>query len=263
MIVFTGSGALATSFAAKYACRQVSARQMADEELLTIFHSASAIVHNAALIQSADLHTLISANTLLTKRLLDLAYEVNPHARFVYISSMSMLHSAARYLPVNQMTAYSLSKYFAEQYVLHHQHPDKTTVKFSTLFYRDALRDGLSKLAVDAVQLERVELINKGTASRDFIPLETAVEYLHKIITADIRQDCWMIASGQPTTFAHYAGLAKKQLPALIIDSLDQPNRAILADFPARDMERLGRIPIDMDRSFTDYIRQLHANNDL
>jgi nucleoside-diphosphate-sugar epimerase len=55
---------------------------------------------------------------------------------------------------------------------------DPTIVRFSTLFYRDPVRDGLSKLIHTAKKEGRVSVID---CWRDFLPLETACHLLHSV----------------------------------------------------------------------------------
>jgi len=113
MILFTGTGALSSAFANLYPCNIVSTRFLDDIKLEKLISSSNTIVHNAAIISSQNLSSYIEGNFILTKRILDLAYNVNPNIRFINISSMSILKTSNTYLETTEMSNYALSKYFS------------------------------------------------------------------------------------------------------------------------------------------------------
>ncbi|NQX99193.1 MAG: NAD-dependent epimerase/dehydratase family protein, partial [Flavobacteriales bacterium] len=181
MILFTGSGSIAEAYKEQYDCEIISARKITDEELISWILKSKIIIHNSALINSINLQELIESNFILTQRILNLVYEFNPSIRFINISSMSFLKSHDNYLETRDMSNYAFSKFITEQFCLRHPLKDITNIRFSTLFYKNEDKDGISKLIADSEKFKKITLLNEGKAKRDILPLNIAVEYLKKI----------------------------------------------------------------------------------
>ncbi len=257
MILFTGTGALAKSFSAFYPCTIVSARHLSDEDLIPYISSTSVIIHNAAVIQAAELSVYTDSNFLLTKRILELVYRINPDAMFINISSMSMLKTQDTYLQAEDMTDYAFSKYIAEQYCLRHPLKKLSNVRFSTLFYEDPVRDGLSKLAFDAIRTNKIKVYNNGEAKRDFIPMEIAVKYLYKVSQQAEPPRKLNIASGDPLSFNHFSNILQFHNPSLVVENISAQTSEVLHIFSKDDIERLGIIKFNIDDAFNNYIAKL------
>ena len=261
MILFTASGALATAYAKQFPCEIISARQLNDEQLSNYLKKATVVIHNAAAIQADNLSAYMNANFELTKRVLNLVYSVNPLIRFINISSMSILKDADTYLTQKEMTDYAVSKYLAEMFCTKHplsiKHKNTTNVRFSTLFYENKTRDGLSKLGADAVDNQKITLINNGISERDFIPIDIAAAYLFKLTTTTELPLTINIASGKPLSFKYFSGLILKEAPSVKIENLELPMQTVLSDFKIDKLKDLGEIEFDMGLIFKNYYKQL------
>ena len=261
MILFTASGALSAAFAKQYPCQIISTRKLNDDELTEKLKTATVVIHNAALLQANVLSEYMDANYGLTKRILDLTYKINPNVRFINVSSMSFLETADAYLPTEKMTNYAFSKYQAEQYCIEHplskKHKNVTNVRFSTLFYKDETRDGLSKLGSDAVHKKQISLINNGNAKRDFIPLDIAAAYLKKLTITNVLPLIINVASGKSLSFKHFSDLILKRDPSVKCLNLEQKTVNVLSDFPIDTLKELGEIEFDIDLEFSEYLLQL------
>ena len=198
---------------------------------------------------------------------MNLVYSVNPLIRFINISSMSILKDADTYLTQKEMTDYAVSKYLAEMFCTKHplsiKHKNTTNVRFSTLFYANKTRDGLSKLASDAVDNQKITLINNGIAERDFIPLDVAAAYLFKLTTTIELPLTINIASGKSLSFKYFADLILKQDPSpkessrtVKIENLELPTQTVLSHFKIDKLKDLGEIEFDMSLIFKNYLNE-------
>ena len=261
MILFTGSGALSEAFAKQFKCQIISARTLDDAQLTEWLKKATVVIHNAAAIQADSLGAFVEANFGLTKWILDLIFLLNPNIRFFNISSMSLLHDADTYLSPDKMTDYAFSKFLSELYCQKHplsiNHQNVVNIRFSTLFYADAARDGLSKLGFDAVKNKKITLINQGIALRDFIPIHVAAAYLKKLTERSFLPSILNIASGQPLNFKHFADLILKHDPSVKMDNIAMPTQNVLCDFSTTALEHLGKITFDMDAVFETYLKEI------
>ena len=143
------------------------------------------LIHCGALL-NGSFNDLFNSNTLLTKNILDHLILENPNVHFIYFSTMSLLQKKQNILPdgyldFRDMTDYALSKYVSEILCSRYRIPI-TIVRFSTLFYKNPTRDGLSKLVFDAVKNNKITIYNNGVAKRDFLPLDVAARYIVKLI---------------------------------------------------------------------------------
>lgn len=258
MIYFTGSGSLAEEYQRQFQCRIISARSLSDDKLENEIKQATVIIHNSANINCKTFSEAINDNFLLTRRVLDLTHRVNPDALFIYISSMSMLETENSYKEVRDMTLYAFSKYLAEIYCLRHDHKKVSAVRFSTLFYRNPVKDGLSKLIHDAVTKKEITLYNDGLARRDFIPLETAVQYLNKMTSIrDVPREI-NIASGTATSFQWVAGILSNRIPQLKVNNLSvAATGEILSAFSKNKTDVVGEINFSLEDKIIRYINDL------
>ena len=169
MILLTGSGEIAECFSENFKCTIISARKLSDNELIFWIKKADVIIHNAAIINAESLDDYLEGNFILTKRIVDLVYKTKSSIKFINISSMSILFNNDEYLNIFNMTDYAFSKFISELYCLKHPLVDLTNVRFSTIFYGNEKRDGISKLIYDCVKYNEITLFNEGSALRDII----------------------------------------------------------------------------------------------
>lgn len=262
MIILTGHGTFAHEFLKGYEGRIVSIRTTPKKQFIAQVKQATCIIHNAVNIDCDRLSACVSDNFYLTKYLLDLIHDVNPNVNFIYLSSMSILKSDYVYDDVMKMTPYAYSKYLAETYCRLYPLKKYACVRFSTLFYKDYKKDGLSKLIYDAVKYKTITLYNNGVAKRDFLPLETATKYIHKIVYNFSGNNTLMnIVSAKQTSFYGIASYLKRKIPDLSVLNKDLPSSPrILSSFSEKSIKKLGRIEFSLEKEIDDYIEKLVSN---
>jgi nucleoside-diphosphate-sugar epimerase len=265
MILFTGSGSLAAAYKKKYNCKVLSVRKLNDEELISWIEKAKVIIHNSALINSNSIQELLESNVVLTQRILNLAYKFNPTVKFVNISSMSFLKTWDTCKDAKYMNNYAFSKFTSEQLCLRHDLKDLTNVRFSTLFYKDKNKDGISKLIADAVKYNEITLLNDGLAKRDVLPLTIAVDYLNKITKIEHSNKTINLVNGHAISFRDIANILKRDNDTLVLRNqvVDIVNPPILSDFSKKDVRKLGQIKFDLGKEILNYKKILHENSNI
>jgi nucleoside-diphosphate-sugar epimerase len=260
MILLTGQGAIAQAFSNKYPCKVASIRHMSDDELKDEIINSSVIIHNSALVGSYNLDELITSNFLLTKKIIDTIYITNPSCRFINLSSMSFLDTEDDTLLLNYMSNYGLSKYLSEHYCLNHALKNVCSVRFSTIFYQNSQRDGISKIISDAYYNRKITTFNNGIDARDILPLDIAVEYLFKICQYTESKKVFNVVSGKSTQFIELIALIKKHLTFDVVD-IKNETKKILSDFSTKHIECLGIIDFDIEDYIINYIERIVSQN--
>lgn len=262
MILFTGGGSIAQKFSQLHECTIISARQLSDKNLVEYLSKANIIIHNAAIIKGNSFKEFIEGNFILTKRILDLATEVNPNVRFINISSMSILANEEEYLPTHLMSDYAFSKFIAEQYCLKHFHQNIVSVRFSTIFYENFEKDGFSKLIWDSFS-DKITIYNKGLAERDVIPLSIVVQYLNKLCYSDLESKTINIASGSTLNFNYLCNLILKLNNKVEIQNIECQFPEVLKTFSKKDIITLGEINFSIEEEFINYYKKLNESFNL
>jgi nucleoside-diphosphate-sugar epimerase len=258
MILFSGHGDIANYFSSKHNCKAISLRHKSITELETILTQYDIIIHNAANLAPKNLQQAVEDNFLLTKNILDVLCRVNPGAKFIYLSSMSILNNQQVYLQPSQMTAYAFSKYLGEIYTLASPLKNTVSVRFSTIFYQNPSKDGLSDLVYKAVQQKKVTIINEGVAKRDFLPLEILTNYLYKLCVAGTTRQIYNVCSGVATSFAQIVAIIKLHLPNLMVENNNIDNTTgVIHDFSAEELLELGIVNFDLSDYVNQYIDKL------
>ena len=258
MILFTGHGDIAKSFSQKYSCEIVSMRNASLRDMEKLLPSFDIVIHNAANLQPTSVEQGTEDNFVLTKRMLDTLYKVNPEAKFIYLSSMSFLKTYNEYLNPLEMTPYAFSKYLGEIYTLHHTHSNAVSVRFSTIFYRNPVKDGLSKLIFEATTKKQVSIINNGEAKRDFLPLDILVQYLHKISQDAKNKRAYTLCSGRSTSFAQVIDWLKNDIEELKVEnSFVNQSASVMHEFSTESIKALGEIEFELKNFVTDYTQAL------
>ena len=252
MILFTGSGKVAEIFqkifpSKIFPSKIISARNLNDYELKEEIKGVKAIIHNSALIQADKLDDFIVSNFLLTRKIINICEEVNPKVRFVNLSSMSILLNDSACIPVDEMTNYAYSKYISEEYCIRSNLENLTSVRFSTIYYGDEDRDGVSKLVMDAVINNKVTLFNDGAAKRDILPIRILVMYLQKICKVNALSRKYNIVSGDQTSFMGIVRILLKSYPDLLINNEQANSHSVLSVFSKKDIISLGEIYFDLE----------------
>lgn len=258
MILFTGGGKIAEAYKKKYNIKIISARNSSEKKLRTEIKNANVIFHNAALISSENKEYLYNGNVLLTIKLINICQEVNKNIRFIFFSSMSFLDNDSSYLPLNKMSNYAYSKYLAEKTCLNSNLKNITSLRFSTIFYKDQNRDGISRLIYDAIKKKEITIYNNGIATRDIIPINVLIDYLNKITTQERVQKTYNIVSGVETSFYEIVKIILKENPKLNINNiLLKKTTNILSNFSSKDVLTLGKININLESEINAYIDSL------
>lgn len=259
MILLTGHGAFAQEFLRQ--CdegRIVSLRTTPKRQFIAQVKQARCIIHNAADKACTSPAACVTHNFYQTAYLLHLLHRVNPDVLFLYLSSMSMLASDTTYRDVGDMTPYAYSKYLGETYCRVYPLKRYMCIRFSTLFYKDYMKDGISKLIYDAITDGTITLLNDGEAKRDILPLEIAVAYVQKIINQYPFPDTVItIASARQTSFNEIAGYLKKKLPGLCVKHRKQAVAPVLSSFDSRSIDTVGRIEFSLEKEIDTYIDTL------
>lgn len=257
MIILTGHGALASEIKRQLPCEIVSFRGLDQYSLEATVKRASIIVHNAANLVPFNLSTAVADNFLLTKKITDAIEKVNKEVTFIYISSMSVLATQDEYLDPASMKPYAFSKYLSEIYLQASNLTNCKVVRFSTIFYSDRDRDGLSRMVHDAVCDQEVTLFEEGRARRDFIPISIAVGYLIRLFKIQLDQRVVNIASGRSSSFGEMAASLRAIIPDLSIVSETKPGNHVLHDFSKSPLSELGVIDFRLEDHVNAYALSL------
>lgn len=262
MILLTAKGSFEKSFSNQYKCKTISLRSADVDTFSKAIREARVIIHNGANINCNNVIDCVTDNFVLTKKLLDYIYEINPKAYFIYLSSMSILNTMNEneYENITKMTPYAYSKYLAEIYCLKHPFSSNVSiVRFSTIFYGDEKKDGLSKLINDACKFKKVAIYNKGKAKRDFIPIDIASQYVYEIAQSKKREKIYNIVSAKSTSFSHVVTYLKRKIPKLgVVDEKLFNSVNILNKFSNKSINTLGKINFSLEDKIDLFIKKIN-----
>ena len=259
-VLFTGSGSIYQACRRLLPCRKLSLRRASDDALRQALEGVEVVVHNAANLHCASVEQAVADNFLPTVRLVNLCLERTPPPRLLYLSSMSILADETTYRPVEAMDPYAYSKYLGETYCLKSALPQVCSVRFSTLFYEDPTKDGLSQLAAEAVHHGRITLLNGGEACRDFLPLDVAAAYLMQLVRRFPRRGVVNLASGRATSFREVSDWLKQRLPELVVEDRPAPNgKPVLHRFSPPSTEWVEPIPFSLEEALGRYLQKLQS----
>lgn len=256
MILFTGGGAFYEAFKKTAPCEYVSLRRSAHPVIKEAIENASVIINNAASIQCQNVEEAIRDNFMSTFWIVNLCLRLNPKVKFIYLGSMSFYESENRVMPVEEMTPYAYSKYLGETFCLKSSLPNVCSACFSTLFYGNPEKDGLSKLLTNAATENAITIYDGGVARRDFIPIEIAALYVARLVRHKFERKVYTIASGQSTSFGDVARYLKVKFPSLQVNDLPLENKGkeVLSDFSKKSIQELGEIPFSLQEEMEKYL---------
>lgn len=260
-IMLTGRGALASEFQRQADATICSVRNASDEEMMTRIAKADIVVHNAANLHPRSFADALTDNVALTRRVLAACGKSSNRPAFVYISSMSMLQHETEYRPTDQMTDYALSKYLGELLALRHSYEKLMTIRFSTIFYADQNKDGLSYLCAAAATKKEITLINAGEAKRDFIPLSLAVRaVLVRFAEENFSKQPVNIASGFSYSFREVAHILNSIFPDLKVHNQQSDEiTEVLSNFAGDEyVRRFISEKSFLKQYITEYIQQVN-----
>ena len=176
---------------------------------------------------------------------------------------MSILANNNDYLPQDLMSGYANSKYISEQYCIKHPHKDLTNVRFSTIFYEDYKRDGVSKMIHDCFTKNEIVIYNNGSAKRDIIPIRIVCEYLNKLSKSVTMNRKINIVSGESKSFKNICDLLLSLNKSLKVYNEQIRTSFVLSEFSKKDIKNLGEIEFDLKEETNNYLRKLHENSNL
>ena len=248
MITLTGHGALAEAYARlNPECYVHSFRTLKDDEMEGILKNTTVLIHNSAGLKKED----AESNLMLTKKIVYAVIRHNPQIKFLYIGSMSYLNEHG-YKHESRMGAYAYSKFIGEKFA-QAVVPQIRIIRFSSLFYRDPERDGLSYMINDAVFKHKIVLLNGGVQTRDWLPIDVAAEEMHRVITR-YSEPVTTVASGRVETFFSIAKMIQKQT-ACAIEFNKSPvvqSNNVLSKFEKT-------VEVAIEAEIKSYIKQLKA----
>lgn len=263
MIILTGRGSFANELTKQKGVEVVSIRELGEEVFWQRMKTASTIIHNAASINCENMAVCLLKNFEFSRKIVDFLVTNNSSVNLTYMSSMSVLDpkSDKVFLNTAKMTPYAFSKYKAERYCIDSNIANLKVVRFSTVFYKDPTKDGLSKLIYDAVTKHEITIYNGGEATRDFIPLSVVAAYIRKVVKLhSTEKEVFNIVSGIQTSFKDIVLYLKKNIPDLKITNIikvDLP--AVLSCFSTDSIKRLGEIEFSLEDEMGKYIREIKS----
>jgi len=264
MIALTGRGALASELTKQKGVEVISIRELGEKIFWRRMKTVNTLIHNAASINCENINECLSKNFDFSRKIVDFLVSNNSTVNFTYISSMSILDpkSDKVFLDTSKMTPYAFSKYKAERYCVNSNITNLKVVRFSTLFYRDPLKDGLSKLIYDAITEHQITIYNGGIARRDFIPLSVAAAYVKKIAKFQSHEkEVFNVVSGIQTSYKNIVLYLKKNTHGLKIINIIKGNTPIvLSHFSTDSIKRLGKIKFSLEEEMEKYIREIESS---
>jgi nucleoside-diphosphate-sugar epimerase len=263
MTVLTANGSFADAYVKQFKADVASFRELDEATFIKKISSAKTIIHNAATIKVDGIESAVTRNFDFTRFLVTKLEELNPEVQLIFISSMSILDPAddQLYGDVLHMSPYAYSKYLAETYCLKSKLKHVSCVRFSTLFYQDPVKDGLSKLVSDAVHSKEITIFNKGEARRNFLPLHIAAQYVQKLTDKnELGKKTLNLAAPQSSSFRDIASLLQKLVKGLEVKDQAYPNPSpVLAEFNTDDIQQLGQIEFSLEDEIASYIKALSS----
>ena len=239
MILLTGHGSFANNLCEEYKAEVVSLRQHKCDGL-----AADIIIHNAT-----NMHPKTDKEALIDNILpfIKLLINIKKSDRLVLLSSMSVLKNQHETLPIEMLGPYAKSKLICEE-LLRQYHENYMIIRFSTIFFAENGKDGLSSLIYSAKTKNEITLYNEGSAVRDFIALDDAVDATVEMAKQNFVGEV-NIATGVQTSFAEIAQQLKMLNPKLEIKNKEVIETPVLSSFYRHIYSDLGEAIEDYYRS--------------
>jgi len=248
-VIFTGSrGSLGRRYLKKYPDTIGVSMRYEDMELYDNFREqlsdCDVVIHASANLNPSSVEESIRDNTLLTIDMLRSVEKINRSIQVILISSMSIMGKNQNIKKIDNMTDYAISKYMMEVFSRKFYKIPVTVVRFSTLFYEDHEKDGLSRIIYNAKKKEKMVAVH---CKRDFIPIEIACSYLNKLCG----NEKWFgktinIASGVPIDMVDIGKYLKKKYSVLLHRTELPSFEDVCHKFDTSGVEELQRIEFDI-----------------
>lgn len=247
-IALTGaSGALGREFLAQHPDTiPVRVRLGEYEELLEVLPVIDVLIHAGALLEGPN-EDLWKANILTPHQIFALS-EKYPHLHTIFISSMSVLDVDGEAKALDALKSYSLTKRIAER-----QASPRTIVRFSTLFYRDPQRDGLSKIIHSARTTGKVSV---NECKRDFLPLPIACQLLHNVCgRTEFYGQALNLGTGKTTSLVEVALHLREKYG---VETEFRPGGTeVFTSFPFPEFYGLPPVKVDIYKEIDDYYKSI------
>ena len=213
------------------------------------------LIHASANLNPHSVDDAILDNAILPLDILDMAWKVNPNTHIILIGSMSTLGENGSPKNIRDMSFYAASKYIMEELALKVAKNPITIVRFSTLFYADYTRDGLSKIVYNAWKYKSV---STSDCRRDFLPLWAACKWINKLCN----NKTWYnksinLASGRNVNMVDIANYLVEKYKVEANNSIAPEYSDICYNFSPEDPQSLERITFDIYKLIDEYYESL------
>jgi nucleoside-diphosphate-sugar epimerase len=212
-MILTAYGSIGNALKNKYGIEVVSFFELGKDKFEQKILNSDYILHNAASINCSSLSYCVERNFTFTKYLIDLIGDKN----LIFFSSMSTLAS------LEDMSFYGYSKFIAETYCLK---SNKKIVRFSTIFYQDKNKDGLSYLVYEAVRNKSITIYNGGISKRNFISLDSLCKVVYEFIPNS--QEKVVNLTGETYSFNDVVKILTKLVPNLKVSNKEVKEKEVL-----------------------------------
>jgi nucleoside-diphosphate-sugar epimerase len=263
-VLFTGTnGALGKLFVSMYQDTVQASVRYSDEKsfmaLVEQIKTADVLIHASANLNPGDIESGIRDNALLTYSIVNAAGKVNSNCHLILISSMSILGEDGEPKQIRDMTHYAASKYIMEELAWEDAKNPITVVRFSTLFYEDPSRDGLSKMVYSAVKNKNIVA---SDCKRDFIPLWAACKWLNKLCGNPVWYNKTInLASGKPINMLDVANHLVSQFGVSFHHTALPDYANVCYKFSADAANTLEQINFDIYDLIDKYYERLQKGN--
>lgn len=207
-ISLTSSGRIATAYKKVNLDANIySFRSMTIKEMRYVIKNTDTLIHTAAPNREARYDEHAGAYGL-TKIIIGIIRKHNKHIHLINIGSMSYLDKDGC-MPLCGMESYAYWKHLSEVSCLT-MIPNVVSVRMSSIFYKEDGVDILSTLASSALR-GSVNILNKGEATRDYIPINIVARYLDYIVKNKTDRTV-NICSGYKTSFLDVVNMLKEMV---------------------------------------------------
>ncbi len=243
-IALTGAGgALGREFMSLYPDTvPVRVRYGEYAQLRAVLPTVDILIHAGALVPSEHTTNELFIHNFLIPH--DIHQDVGD-LPVVFISSMSILSADGSKKSEENMTKYTKSKLHMEREAKHYK--NHTIVRFSTLFYRNPTKDGLSKLIYTAKTEGRVSVRD---CVRDFLPLAAACRILREICSSP-RHGVLNIGTGQQTNMLDVARYLQERY-GVEVEVREGTGDDICSSFPSPES-----LEVDLYKEIDDYYQSI------
>lgn len=258
--LFTGSnGALGKKYLELFPDTVPISIRYADTEsfgkLTNEIKTADVLIHAGANTNPSNIDDALKDNAILPFDILDMAGKINPNTHIILISSSTILDEKAEAKKIREMSFYAASKFIMEEIAAKVAQNPITIVRFSTIFYSDYNRDGLSRLVHTAWKNKSIVATD---CKRDFIPLNVACRWLNDLCGNKTWYNKTInLASGRSINMIDVANHLSEKCGADIHRTALPEYADICYKFLDKDPQSLEQINFDIYQLIDEYYQKL------